>query len=160
MEILVKWRFAVQSVLKNTGKNPEATSSSHINGWFKTGDLGYKDGDGYFHLVDRKKDMIITGSLNVYSTEIESALLRMEEIKECAVIGLIHEKWGEAVTAVIVPKILGTLTEDQVIDYCREVLSDYKCPKKVIITDQLPYNTSGKLLKRKLRDQFTNVFSI
>ncbi|MDQ0218106.1 hypothetical protein ELQ35_01215 [Peribacillus cavernae] len=145
---------------KEYWKNPEATKSSHINGWFKTGDLGYKDGDGYFRLVDRKKDMIITGSLNVYSTEVESALLRMEEIKECAVIGLIHEKWGEAVTAVIVPKIEGTLTEDQVVNYCREVLSDYKCPKKVIITDQLPYNTSGKLLKRKLRDQFTNVFSI
>jgi fatty-acyl-CoA synthase len=145
---------------KEYWKNPEATASSHINGWFKTGDLGYKDEDGYFHLVDRKKDMIITGSLNVYSTEVESALLRNDAIKECAVIGVHHDKWGEAVTAVIVQKIPGVLTESQVMDYCREILSDYKCPKKVIFTDQLPYNTSGKLLKRKLRDQFINAFSV
>jgi fatty-acyl-CoA synthase len=145
---------------KEYWKNPEATANAHINGWFKTGDLGYKDVDGYFHLVDRKKDMIITGSLNVYSTEVESALLRMDGIKECAVIGLNHDKWGEAVTAVIVKKDPGVLTENQVIDYCREILSDYKCPKKVIFTDQLPYNTSGKLLKRKLRDQYENANSI
>ncbi len=142
---------------KGYWKNPEATKEAHVNGWFKTGDLGYKDADGYFRLVDRKKDMIITGGLNVYSTEVENAILELEEVKECAVIGVEHDKWGEAVVAVVVPKTQESLTEDKVIGHCREILADYKCPKKVIFAEQLPYNTSGKVLKRTLREQYKNI---
>jgi len=111
------------------------------------------DDEGYMTVVDRKKDMIKTGGENVASREVEEALYRIAGVSEVAVIGLPDPRWIEAVTAVIVPKPGHTLTEENVMSACRELLAAFKVPKRVIFTDALPKNPSGKLLKRQLRQK-------
>ncbi len=130
---------------------PEATAESIRNGWLHTGDVGRFDADGYLYIVDRKKDMIISGGSNVYAREVEEALLGLKGIKEAAVIGLPHPKWGEMVTAVLVSETGTPIDDVTLIDYCRSHLPDYRRPKRFSWIASLPRNAYGKVLKRELR---------
>lgn len=141
------------NVFKGYHKRPEANASTLKNGWLHTGDLGYMDGEGFMFFVDRKKDMIKSGGENVYSLEVELAILRfLPEVAEVAVIGIPDDKWGEMVTAFVVLRPGTTLGEADVIARARGGLGGFKLPKRVIFTDELPKNVSGKVLKRKLRE--------
>ena len=131
--------------------DPEKTTESFQFGWFHSGDLGTFDADGYLYVVDRKKDMIKTGGENVASREVEEVLYQHPDIEEVAVIGLPDPKWIEIVAAVVVPKNGSTLTEKDIITFAKGSLAGFKCPKKIVITDRLPKNPSGKILKRELK---------
>jgi fatty-acyl-CoA synthase len=131
----------------------EKTAEAFKGGWFHSGDLGIMTEDGYLSVVDRKKDMIKTGGENVASREVEEALYGLESIAEVAVFGISHPHWIEAVTAVVVPKEGVEITEDDVHAHAKAVLAGYKRPKYVVITDSLPKNPSGKILKRSLREE-------
>ena len=130
----------------------EKTDEAFAFGWFHSGDLGKFDEDGYLYVVDRKKDMIKTGGENVASREVEEVLYQHPAVEEVAVIGLPDPKWLEIVAAVVVPKKGETLTEKDLIAYSKQHLAGFKCPKKIVITDKLPKNPSGKILKRELKE--------
>jgi fatty-acyl-CoA synthase len=136
--------------------DPEKTAEAFQFGWFHSGDLGRFDNDGYLSVVDRKKDMIKTGGENVASREVEEVLYRHPAIEEVAVIGLPDPKWIEIVAVVAVPKKGSSLNEKAIVAYCKEHLAGFKCPKKVFITDKLPKNPSGKILKRDLKEQYNS----
>lgn len=140
-------------------KDPDKTADAFRGGWFHSGDLGRFDEDGYLYIIDRKKDMIKTGGENVASREVEEAIFRHPDVAEVAVFGVPHPKWIEAVTAIVVLKAGTTATVDDIHAYCQEHLSHFKAPKHIDITDQLPKNASGKLLKRELRQQYNDCFS-
>jgi fatty-acyl-CoA synthase len=133
--------------------DPEKTEAAFKGGWFHSGDLATIDEEGYITVVDRKKDMIKTGGENVASREVEEAIYRLPEVSEVAVIGLPDPHWVEAVTAVIVVKAGHALDGDTVIAHCRAEMAHFKVPKRVIMTESLPKNPSGKLLKRELRER-------
>jgi len=132
-------------------KNPEASAKAFRNGWFHTGDLGMLDEDGYLYIVDRKKDLIISGGENISSLEVERVIYEIPEVLEAAVVGIPDPKWGEAVKAFVVVKPGKTLTAEAVQELCRSKLAKFKVPKEVEFIDQLPRNPSGKVLKRILR---------
>ena len=131
---------------------PEETARALRNGWMHTGDAGYLDADGYLFITDRIKDMIISGGENVYSTEVENAILTHPAVQLCAVIGIPDEKWGEAVHAVIVVRPGHELSADAVHAHCREQIASYKCPRSVEFRADMPLSAAGKLLKYKLRE--------
>ena len=136
---------------------PEVTQDTLTgDGWLRTGDIGYLDEDGYLFLKDRKKDMIISGGENIYPAEVENALVDHPSVAEVSVIGVADKKWGEAVKACIVVKDGKTLTEAEAIKWAREKIATFKCPKSVSFLDVLPRNPSGKVLRRKLREQFSD----
>ncbi|NNE41888.1 MAG: AMP-binding protein [Marinicaulis sp.] len=135
-------------------KDPAMTESVSQFGWHHTGDIGYRDKAGYFYIVDRKKDMIISGGFNVFSTEVESALLSHPSIENCAVIGVPDEKWGEAVKAVVELKTGAEATPEELIAHCKKLLGSVKAPKTVDIWDALPRSPVGKILKRAIRNEF------
>ena len=139
--------------------DPDKTAEAFAGGWFHSGDLGYYDEDGLLHVVDRKKDMIKTGGENVASREVEEILYLHNGIEEAAVFGLAHPLWVEAVVAAVVPRVGVTLTEDEVLTHCRDHLAGFKTPKRVFFLDSLPKNPSGKLLKRRLREEFSPEFA-
>ncbi|TSE00316.1 long-chain fatty acid--CoA ligase [Skermania sp. ID1734] len=142
-------------VMKGYWNNPDATAAAiDPEGWFHTGDVGRMDDDGFVYVVDRVKDMIITGGENVYPAEVESALYQHPAIAEVAVFGLPHEKWGEAVTAVAALKPNTSLTLDELREFARERLAGYKIPLRLEIVDALPRNPAGKILKYQLREEF------
>lgn len=133
---------------------PDTTASAFKNGWYKTGDAGRLDELGLLYLVDRVKDMIVTGGENVYSTEVEQALQKHPGIRQSAVIGLPDPKWGEKVVAVIIPADQASKpTQEEIIAHCREHIAGYKVPKSVIFIDAFPMTATGKVLKRAVRDQ-------
>ncbi len=132
---------------------PEETEKALVDGWLHTGDMATVDENNFFYIVDRKKDMIVTGAENVYSIEVENVLYKHPSILETAVIGVPHEHWGEAVTAIVVLKENESVTEDEIIAFCRETLANYKVPKTVEFVDELPKSGAGKILKRKLREE-------
>jgi long-chain acyl-CoA synthetase len=135
--------------------NPQATAEAiNEDGWFRTGDAGYVDDEGYVFLHDRVKDMIVSGGENVYPAEVENALMKHPAVADVAVIGVPDEKWGEAVKAIVVPAAGQTPTEEELITFAREHLAGFKLPKSVDFTDVLPRNPSGKLLKRELREPY------
>jgi acyl-CoA synthetase (AMP-forming)/AMP-acid ligase II len=134
---------------------PEATAHALADGWLHTGDVGYLDDAGYLYIIDRKKDMIVTGGANVYAREVEEVLLEMPAVKDAAVIGTPHRIWGEAVTAVLVPAGASRDTE-AVIAACRGKLAGYRVPKRVEWVDSLPRNAYGKVLKHQLRARFSD----
>lgn len=141
------------NVFKGYHKRPEANAATLKNGWLHTGDLGYMDDEGFMFFVDRKKDMIKSGGENVYSLEVELAILRvLPEVAEVAVVGIPDDKWGEMVTAFVVLRPGMALGEADVIARARGALGGFKLPKRVIFTNELPKNVSGKVLKRKLRE--------
>jgi acyl-CoA synthetase (AMP-forming)/AMP-acid ligase II len=123
------------------------------DGWLRTGDGGYVDEEGYLFLTDRVKDMIVSGGENVYPIEVEEALASHDGVGEVAVIGLPDERWGEVVTAVIVPRSSDELDESALVAYARERLAGYKLPRRIVVADELPKTATGKVLKRELRDE-------
>ena len=136
--------------------NPEATEEAvDARGYFHTGDVAQYDEDGYFYIVDRKKDMFISGGENVYPAEIEKVLYQHQAVHMCAVIGLPDPKWGEIGKACVVLKPNQTATEDELLKFMTERLAKYKVPKSVTLMEALPISAAGKILKRELRDQFT-----
>jgi len=135
--------------------NPDATAATLApDGWLRTGDAGYVDADGYVFLRDRIKDMIVSGGENIYSLEVENLLLVHPRVAEAAVIGVPDHKWGEAVKAVVVPAPGAMLSEADLIGFARARLAGFKLPKSVDFVTTLPRNTSGKVLKRELRDPY------
>ncbi|TMW71576.1 class I adenylate-forming enzyme family protein [Alteribacter natronophilus] len=131
--------------------NEEETRNSRKHNWHHTGDLGYWDEDGQMVFVDRKKDLIKTGGENVASIKVEQVLLTHEKIANAVAVGLPHEKWNEAVTAFVVPKTGETLSEDEIIQFCKERLGSFQVPKAAVITEELPMTTTGKIQKHILR---------
>src|SRR5690606_12065497 len=118
--------------------NPEATKEVLHQGWYLTGDMGTMDSRGFIYLVDRKKDMIITGGENVYSREVENTLLLHPAVLDCAVIGIPDDRWGESVHAVVVKRKNATVTEKDLIDHCRNHIASYKKPKTIDFANELP----------------------
>jgi acyl-CoA synthetase (AMP-forming)/AMP-acid ligase II len=132
---------------------PEATAEAFRGGWFHTGDLGRMDAEGFITLVDRKKDMIITGGENVYPIEVEQVLYRHEAVREVAVVGVPHPQWGETPVAVVALMDGAEVDADTLIGYARERLAHFKCPTRVVVVPELPRNATGKVLKTVLRQQ-------
>jgi acyl-CoA synthetase (AMP-forming)/AMP-acid ligase II len=141
-------------VMKGYWKNSEATAKTMSSGWLHTGDVGYIDTDGYLYLLDRSKDMIISGGENVYPREIEEVILKHPAIKEVAVIGVPDEKWGETIKAIVSLNKGYSITEEEIINFCADNIARYKRPRSVEIIDDLPKNNYGKILKRELRDKY------
>eukprot|EP00456_Euglypha_rotunda_P034350 TRINITY_DN26498_c0_g1_i1.p1 TRINITY_DN26498_c0_g1~~TRINITY_DN26498_c0_g1_i1.p1 ORF type:complete len:172 (+),score=26.78 TRINITY_DN26498_c0_g1_i1:88-603(+) len=135
-------------------KDPVSTAEVSRFGWHHTGDIGFRDAEGYVYIVDRKRDMIITGGFNVYSTEVENVLLAHPAILDCAVIGIPDDKWGEAVTGVVELKGDCSATVPELLDHCRRALGGVKAPKHVEIWETLPRSAVGKVLKRAIRQTF------
>lgn len=133
------------------------TEASFFGDWFRSGDMGYLDDDGFLFLVDRKKDMVISGGENIASSEVERVIYQLDIIEEAAVIGLPDERWGERVVAVVVLRDGATLTLEALQAHCRGKLGGFKIPKQLIVTDALTRNPSGKVLKRVLRDQLSTL---
>jgi len=144
------------SLMAGYWNNGPATVEAMRDGWYHTGDMGYLDRQGFLFLVDRKKDMIITGGENVYCREVENAIERHPDVHEVAVIGMPDEKWGESVTAVVVLRPGANLNEAELITFSREQIAHYKAPKKVIFVDELPRVQTGKISKVALRERFTH----
>jgi long-chain acyl-CoA synthetase len=140
------------NVMAGYWDKPEQTAAALDGGWYHTGDLGYLDDEGYLFLVDRAKDMIVSGGENVYSTEVEDVLYRHPGVLEAAVFGIPDARWGEAVQAVVVPRADAPVTEEELIRHCREAIAAYKVPKRIELrAEPLPKSGAGKLLKRELR---------
>ncbi len=134
---------------------PKETASVLQDGWYYTGDAAYMDDEGFVFIVDRLKDMIISGGENVYSAEVENAISLLPGVAEVAVIGIPDAKWGEMIHAIIVPRAGANLTAEAVIDHCRTQIAGYKCPRSVEFRDTpLPLSGAGKILKRELREPF------
>jgi fatty-acyl-CoA synthase len=137
--------------------NPEATTEAvDERGYFHTGDIAQYDEEGYFFIVDRKKDMFISGGENVYPAEIEKTLYQHPSVHMCAVIGLPDEKWGEVGMTCVVLKPGATATEEDLLQFMADRLAKFKVPKSVAFMDALPISAAGKILKRELKEQFTN----
>jgi acyl-CoA synthetase (AMP-forming)/AMP-acid ligase II len=132
---------------------PEETSNAVRDGWMHTGDAGYLDEQGYLYVVDRLKDMIITGGENVYSAEVENAVASHPAVAQCAVIGVPDPHWGERVHAVVVPRAGATVTIEELRAHVKTLIAGYKAPGSLEITGALPMSSTGKILKRELRDK-------
>ncbi len=141
-------------VMKGYWNRPEATAETIKDGWLYSGDIAKMDKDGFYYVMDRKKDMIISGGENIYPAEIEDSLLANPQVADVAIIGYQHEKWGEAVKAIVVPKPGEQITEAELIAWCQGKIGRYKIPKKVVIADSIPRTPTGKILKKDLRTQF------
>jgi long-chain acyl-CoA synthetase len=140
------------NVMAGYWNKPEQTDAVLRDGWYSTGDMGYLDDEGYLYLVDRAKDMIVTGGENVYSTEVEDVLYRHEAVLEAAVFGVPDERWGEAVHAVVVARGDHDPSPEELIAHCREAIAGYKVPKRIELrAEPLPKSGAGKVLKRELR---------
>ena len=136
-------------------KMPEFTQQALRNGWMHTGDLGYMDEDGFIYIVDRLKDMIISGGENIYSNEVEDAIYQHSAVQECAVIGIPSERWGEAVHAVIVLKSGESVTEEEIKAHCMKLIAGYKCPRSIEFrSEALQVSGAGKILKTELRKPY------
>lgn len=146
--------FLVRAPSLFTGyrNQPEATAAALQKGWYRSGDAGYRDTDGLLYIVDRVKDMIVSGGENVYSAEVEQAVCKHPAVAMAAVVGAPDARWGEKVTAMVVLKKDATATADDIIEHCRSLIAGYKTPKEVRFIDALPISPTGKVLKRVLRD--------
>jgi long-chain acyl-CoA synthetase len=141
------------NIMLSYWNKPEETKLAFRNGFFRTGDIGYQDANGYFYILDRLKDMIVTGGENVYSGEVEAVIYTHPAVREVAVFGIPDPKWGEIVKAVVVLKPGKTLTAEELIAYCRRSLANFKVPRSIEFSEtELPKSGSGKILKRVLRD--------
>jgi long-chain acyl-CoA synthetase len=143
------------NVMMGYWERPEETARAVIDGWMHTGDGGYMDEDGFIYVVDRVKDMIISGGENVYSVEVENAVTQHPAVAQCAVIGIPDERWGELVHAVVVTKPGAKVSANELIEFCKTLIAGYKCPRSVDISETpLPLSGAGKVLKRELRKPF------
>jgi long-chain acyl-CoA synthetase len=138
------------NICKGYFKNPEATAKAFKGGWFHTGDIGRRDADGFYYIADRKSDMVIRGGENIYPREIDDVLYTHPSIDQAAVIGVPDDLYGEEVAAFVVLKPNSTINDKDLINFCREHLADYKCPKTIYFVDNIPKGPTGKLLKREL----------
>jgi acyl-CoA synthetase (AMP-forming)/AMP-acid ligase II len=147
--------FRTPQLMKGYLNRPEATAQVITeDGWFRTGDMGKVDADGFVYVEDRLKDMIISGGENIYSPEVERVLAEHPAVAEVAIIGVPDDRWGEAVKAVVSLKPDAEATEQELIGWCREQLAAFKCPKSVDVLEALPRNPTGKILKRDLRKPY------
>jgi acyl-CoA synthetase (AMP-forming)/AMP-acid ligase II len=149
-EILVR----APQVMAGYWDDPEATAATIVDGWLHTGDLGERDDDGYLYVVDRSKDIVVTGGENVSSREVEDVLSTHPAVGQVAVVGVPDDRWGEAVCAVVVPSAPVTL--DDLVAHTRGVLGGFKQPRRLVLVDALPTNAGGKVLKRELREQLAH----
>jgi acyl-CoA synthetase (AMP-forming)/AMP-acid ligase II len=133
------------------GRPEETAAVVDADGWFRTGDIGRIDAEGFVYVEDRLKDMIISGGENIYSPEVERVLSEHPAVLECAVVGVPDERWGESVRAYVALRPGTTATEADIVEFCRDRLAHYKCPTSVAFLDALPRNPTGKILKRDLR---------
>jgi long-chain acyl-CoA synthetase len=141
-----------ETVMLGYWERPEETRKAVVEGWMHTGDGGYLDEDGYLYVVDRIKDMIVTGGENVYSAEVENCIAQHPAVAQCAVIGVPSEQWGETVHAIVTRKPGAPLTADDIIAFAKQRIAGYKCPRSAKIQDEtLPLSGAGKILKRELR---------
>ncbi len=140
-------------VFKGYWRDPDATATAFVGGWFHTGDIGVRDDDGYVFIVDRLKDMIVSGGENIAGSEVERVLYEDEAVLEVAVVGRPDERWGEVPVAFVVLRPDTTTTADALVERCGAQLARFKVPKAVTFLDALPRNPSGKVLKRELRDE-------
>ncbi len=143
-----------RATIKGYYGNPDATAAEFENGFWKSGDIGYLDDGGYLFIVDRKKDMIITGGFNVYAIEVEGALVEHPAVLMSAVVGVPHPDWGEAVHAEVILRDGATATEDDLIDHAKRRLGSYKAPKTVTFVAELPLSPVGKVLRRQVRQRY------
>ncbi len=141
------------NVMLGYWNRPEESAEALRSGWFHTGDIGYMDADGYIYLVDRVKDMINAAGFKIWPREVEEVLYQSEAVKECAVAGVPDPLKGESARAWIILRPGATWSEEEVVAYCRERMAAYKVPEAVIFVDELPKSSTGKILKRVLRDQ-------
>jgi long-chain acyl-CoA synthetase len=143
------------NVMRGYWNNPEETAHASRDGMFRTGDIGYQDSDGFFFILDRSKDMIVTGGENVYSGEVEAVIYEHPAVREASVFGIPDSQWGELVTALVVLKPGAVLSTDELTKYCRQFLANYKVPRHIEFSEvELPKSGSGKILKRVLRERF------
>jgi len=142
-------------VMRGYHRDPAATAAASAHGWHHTGDIGYLDDDNYLFIVDRAKDMVITGGFNVYSTEVEQALMQHPAVQDCAVIGLPDDKWGERLTAILQLRAGATVDKAEVTAFVKERIGSVKTPKQIEIWDDLPRSKVGKVLKSDLRSRLT-----
>ncbi|MCP5034547.1 MAG: long-chain fatty acid--CoA ligase, partial [Actinomycetia bacterium] len=133
---------------------PDAAADSFDDGWLKTGDAARTDDEGFYYIVDRWKDMYISGGENVYPAEVESVIYQLPQIGEVAVIGVADERWVEVGRAIVVRKVGEEIDETTIINHCRENLARFKVPQSVVFIDEIPHNATGKVLKRELRDSY------
>src|SRR5699024_7335793 len=146
-EILVKGPMVMNGYLNN----PKANEASFQNDWFKTGDLGYINEEGFLFVVDRRSDLIISGGENIYPSEIENAILQLDIVKEAAVVGKVDDVWGQVPVAFIVLKQSETLSEEEMHRHLETVLAPFKIPKQFYVVDLLPKNASNKIMRHKLQ---------
>jgi fatty-acyl-CoA synthase len=142
------------NVMKEYWNRPDATKEAFSGGWFHSGDMARMDEEGDLYIVDRKKDMFISGGENVYPAEVENAIFELPQVAEAAVVGVRDERWGEAGRAIVALKPGTTLSETEVLDFLKGRLAKYKVPKSVVFVDQLPRNAAGKVLKNILREKY------
>jgi len=135
-------------------RNPEKTAEALHGEWFTAGDLGMKDDENYFYIVDRKTDMIISGGENIYPREIEDVLKFHPAVSDCAVFGVPDERWGEAVKALIVLKTGNVVSAEEISQHCGKHLAGYKRPKFISFVEDLPRTSSGKVMKKQIRDEY------
>jgi len=146
------------SVMLGYYKEPKKTREIFKGGWLHTGDLAIMDEEHYFYFVDRKKDVVKSGGENVSTVEVESAILDHPKVADATIVGLPHPRWIEAVTAFVVPKPGESITEEEIIQFCKQNLAGYKMPKKVVVLNEIPKNPSGKVLKKDIRNQFKDLY--
>jgi acyl-CoA synthetase (AMP-forming)/AMP-acid ligase II len=140
-------------VFKGYWRDPDATAAAFAGGWFHTGDIGVRDEDGYLFIVDRLKDMIVSGGENIAGSEVERVLYEHESVVEVAVVGRPDPRWGEVPVAFVVVREGAAVTAEELIEHCRTQLAGFKVPKDISFLDALPRNPSGKVLKRELRQE-------
>jgi long-chain acyl-CoA synthetase len=138
------------NIMKGYYGRPDATAEAIVDGWFRSGDLGRKDADGWYYIVDRSKDMIIRGGYNVYPREVEEVLMTHPDVSLAAVVGVPHDRHGEEVKAYVIRTPDATTTESELLAWGREQMAAYKYPRIVEYVDSLPMTSTGKILKREL----------
>lgn len=141
------------SVFQGYWQQPAKTAEAFVDGWFRTGDIARRDEDNFVYLVDRAKDMFISGGENVYPAEVEAVIAELDEVAECAVIGIKDEQWGEVGEAFVIAVEGQLISAENIIAHCKENLAGYKVPKSVVVTDEIPRTASGKVQKHILREQ-------
>jgi len=147
-------RVRCPAIIHGYYENPEATAAEFENGAWRSGDLGRLDADGYLYIVDRIKDMIISGGFNVYAVEVEAALAAHPAVLMAAVVGIPHAEWGEAVHAEVMLRGDASISAEQLIAYAKEKLGGYKTPKSLVFVAALPTSVVGKVLRREVRDKY------
>jgi acyl-CoA synthetase (AMP-forming)/AMP-acid ligase II len=149
-EIVVRGALVSHSYFEK----PKETVEAHRDGWHHTGDVAYRDRDGYIYIVDRKKDMIVTGGFNVFSAEVEACIMELNSVAECAVIGVPHDRWGEAIKAIVVRAHGTSVSEEEIVAHCKERLGSVKAPKSIGFWDDIPKTANNKMDKKAIRTKF------